>query len=133
VKGRTLVIKNAGPEDITFEHSQFGVLNVTKGYQLAKELRLRAGTFKLTPDFVGYLHTAIEVSPEKVLALPLAALDTPGLAVMTPQGTALLIDGHHRAVRSYVEGRMTFPVTILPAPVFKLLLVEFQVVEGGAA
>lgn len=68
------------------------------------------------------VHSVIKVEAERAQELTLEDLDVPGIMVeLSEEKNTLLIDGNHRAVRSHMEGRSTFPVRLIPFKEMKRL------------
>jgi hypothetical protein len=140
-RDRTIILRGAGPMDFIFEHDALGMFNVTRANEIvaaARKMRVRDQPTWVYPvrlsfsaDFIGYLGRCID--PDRFARLRDDQLARPGIGVMTPMETMLLLDGHHRALRRVMRGRDSYYVIVLPVAYYAALQVSVTVTEGGNA
>jgi hypothetical protein len=140
-RDRTIILRGAGPTDFIFEHDTLGMFNVTRANEIvvaARKMPVRDQPKWAFPvrlpfnsDFIGYLGRCVD--PDRLERVRDSRLGVPGIGVMTPMETMLLLDGHHRALRRVMRGRDSYYVIVLPVAYYAALRVSVTVTFEGNA
>lgn len=89
-----------------FEHEQLGLFDVTAMRRAIKENEI---SFKLLcvglDQVVPFVRANRETEPARVQELTWESYENdPGIFIEIPDGSSLMVDGHHRALRREAEG-----------------------------
>ncbi len=81
-----------------------------------KRVPLDQGFARFVRDFRG-------LEDPHLFALPIERLEVPTISCAMPDGSYLLVDGHHRYYRRYLAGKTTVDSYLIPEPIWKHFLV----------
>lgn len=115
-KSEMVVLVASGIGHESFDHEQFGRFDITNLRNLAPNAaylsRLtgvaccEAVIYPLAPIIAYAKSSARDTEEARIAELPQESWESnPGIAILMPDRTTLLIDGHHRALRREREGK----------------------------
>jgi hypothetical protein len=119
------------PTDEIFSHDDNGVIryfNATRMFKWSVENPDKVEHFEveIDRDFINYVITCRGVEPWKIERLCEPYLSLPVIGVVMEDGSTLTVDGHHRLVRHFYDGRTIYNMVRFPLGVWEAFLVDMD-------